>query len=175
MTTLVLAAVLAVGAPVAETPAAQVVVDAAVKQAKETKRNVYVVFHASWCGWCKRHDAFMALPEFKPFYDKNFVVTHLTVMETPEKKAAENAGGEGLMKKWGGENAGLPFMAVLNEKGELVVNSMRPEGEKKSNIGHPAAPEEVGWYKTMLEKGAKYSTAEERNKIGSYLQAQKFG
>ncbi len=175
MMTLALAALMAVQSPVQDpAPPAKQLIDSAVKEAKEKDKNVYVVFHASWCGWCKRHDAFMALPEYKPFYDKNFVVRHLTVLETEAHKADENPGGMDYMKKWGGESAGLPFMAVLNEKGEMIVNSMRPEGEKKMNIGHPVQPEEAAWYSKMLEKSAKHVQPGEIKKIEDYLVKQKF-
>lgn len=177
MTTLALAALIAMGSPAPATHdpvPAQTVIDTAVRRAKETDRNVYVIFHASWCGWCKRHDAFIKMPEHQYFYNKNFVVAHLTVMETEEEKAHENPGGIDLMKKWGGESAGLPFMAILNDKGELIVNSMRPEGEKKMNVGHPVQPEEAAWYSKMLEKSAKHAQPGDIKKIGDYLVKQKF-
>jgi thioredoxin-related protein len=32
------------------------ILDKAYVKAKEENKNVFVIFHASWCGWCKRMD-----------------------------------------------------------------------------------------------------------------------
>jgi thiol:disulfide interchange protein len=34
--------------------AAQTVMNSAMKKAQKEKKAVMVIFHASWCGWCKR-------------------------------------------------------------------------------------------------------------------------
>jgi len=30
------------------------IIKTVVAEAKTTNKNVFVIFHASWCGWCKR-------------------------------------------------------------------------------------------------------------------------
>ena len=60
-----------------------------------------------------------------------------------------------LMIKLGGKDAGLPFMAILDAKsGKMIVNSLQKAGEPRTNTGYPAAPEEVGHFVKMLQKGA---------------------
>jgi hypothetical protein len=92
------------------------------------------------------------------------------VQESEKNKQLENAGGSALMEKLGGRNAGLPFFAFLDSKGELIVNSKRPDGD---NIGHPFAPEEVAWFMQMLKKAAPRMTQSESQTIESWLKAQK--
>ena len=176
----------------AQTPAASHVMAGAYAEAKATKRNVFVVFHASWCGWCKKLDAFMQDKQFAPLFAKDYVVVHLDVLEQPDKKHLENDGAGDLMKLWGGEGAGLPFLAILNPDAKLLANSMRPEnwpfkeGQNKpnpdprpvpgkgKNTGHPAAPEEVSWFIEMLHRSAPRMTDEDIAKIEKFLRSQKF-
>jgi thiol-disulfide isomerase/thioredoxin len=131
---------------------AKVIVESAVARAAKEKKSVMVIFHASWCGWCKRLDTWMATPSVKPFFDKEFVVVHLTVMESPDKVNLENPGGVDYMKAWHGEKAGLPFTAILDDKGSLVVNSNSKNQGKEGNIGCPWAPEEQDWFFGMVAK-----------------------
>lgn len=169
---------------------AKTVVDAAIAQAKKDKKTVFVVFHASWCGWCKRMDKFMNDPKLKPIFDKNFTYAHLDVLEDEQHKMLENPGGVELMEKWGGKEAGLPFFLILNTEGKMIVNSMRPSNYppktgntrqpdprpmagKPSNTGHPMAPEEVAWFMEMMYQGAKHMTDKDLEQIESWLKSQK--
>lgn len=79
------------------------------------------------------------------------------------------------MENLGGKGAGLPFTAILDPSGKLVVNSNRPtpENPKGSNIGHPYAPEEVDWFMSMLKKGAPKMTPEQMKKLETFLRSQK--
>ena len=79
------------------------------------------------------------------------------------------------MEKLGGRNAGLPFFAFVDTKGELIVNAKRPTpGESDGrNIGHPFAPEEIVWFMKMLNKAAPKMTEAEAQKIESWLKGQK--
>jgi hypothetical protein len=93
-----------------------------------------------------------------------YVIMKLDVMEQPDKKALENAGGMDLMKLWGGEKAGLPFMVVLDPDGKKLIDSNRPvEGKPAANTGYPATPEEIGWFITMVKKTSKLSDTDQAN------------
>ena len=151
-------------------------------RAKAEKKTVMLSFHASWCGWCHKFEAFIKRPEIKKIWDKRFVMTWLTVMESPEKKADNNPGGDAWLKKVGGEGTGIPYIAIFNSAGEMKVNSTRPvdakiANDKGGNTGYPAAPEEIAWFMKMLEKGAPNVTSAERATIEAGLkeEAKKLG
>jgi hypothetical protein len=99
---------------------------------------------------------------------------YFSVQETGEKKELNTPGGGELMTRFGAVDAGLPYFAFLDAKGEPIVNSLRPgKNGKGENIGHPEEPEEVDWFMSMLAKAVPRMTSEERATLEKYLRAQK--
>ena len=157
------------------TPSAETVVASAVKAAKANHKNVMVMFHASWCGWCKKYEAFLAMPEFKPIFERNFQIIALDVMEQPDKKSLENPGADKLLAQWGGDKGGIPFIVMLDASGKRIIDSNMPVPGKPDgqNTGHPVEPEEVAHYMKMLDKAAPKMTSAEKASIRTWLMAQK--
>ena len=161
------------GLTFASAPAAdQLLAQAKTKAAAENK-TIYVHFGASWCGWCKRLDAFLERPDIKPVFEKYFVPLKLVTQENEKNKALENAGSDLLLKKIGGPE-GLPFSAFLDAKGALIVNSKRPSAtDGGSNIGYPYEAQEIDWFVTMMKKAAPKMAAADLKVIETALRAQK--
>ena len=100
-------------------------------------------------------------------FNDSFVLVKLDTQERGEKKVLENPGADKLMSDWGGAKSGLPFMVVLNAKGEKLADSNRmPKG---GNIGCPASPEEIDAFNKILEETAPRITVEQRAKLGAYF------
>jgi thiol:disulfide interchange protein len=145
---------------------AQKLVDEAVAAAKAARKNVLVEFGASWCGWCKRFETFLAEPTAGKLMLDNFVVVHLVVQEVPDKKALENDGGAALMAQMGG-GGGLPYFFMLDAAGKKIgdANIMPNNG----NVGHPNTPEEVRAFDALLARTAPRMSAAERGQVREYL------
>jgi len=121
------------------------------------------------------------------------VPVHVVWQEHGEKASLNNPGGAELAEKLGGKTAGLPFFAFLDEHGEMIVNSNRPDEGKPpapregvravprravvnpaaagNNIGYPAQPEEIQWFMAMLQKAAPQMTADESGTLEAWLKA----
>lgn len=123
-------------------------------KANESGKNVLLIFHASWCSWCKRLDKVMQNDEMKKIFEENFVITHLDVLENEKDKIEnfENPGGKELMNKLGGAKSGIPFFAYITAKGEtLATSNVMP---KNGNIGYPGTLEEINEFMKLLKTGA---------------------
>lgn len=150
-------------------PAQDVLASARELSTKEHKPTL-VMFHASWCGWCKRLDAVMSRPEFKKMFEANYVLVTLDVLENGAKIAQlENPGGKEYMKELGGEKSGLPFYAWLDTNGKKIADSnVMP---KESNIGYPGEPAEIQAFMALVKKTAPHWSAADQKKLNDYLVA----
>jgi hypothetical protein len=136
---------------------AEVIVKDAVANAANTHKNVFVIFHASWCGWCHKMDNAMNDEKLKSFFDNNYIVVHLTVDESNDKKGLENPGAVELRKKYHGEEQGLPYWVILDAKGNFLADAQLKSGNanadtKALNVGCPASNEEVTYFVKVLQK-----------------------
>jgi len=150
------------------TPSADVLLDGAFARAQREKKNVLVIFHASWCGWCKKMDAMLESPEFKRTYENSFVITHVDVLEAAgPQKGLENSGGEELMYSLGAtKNTGIPFFAILTPQGVKIGDSLLPN---KANMGYPGEPNEIVAFMALLKKTAPKMTDDDRSTIEAFL------
>lgn len=138
-------------------PTADEVLQTAYKQAAKEKKTVLLIFHASWCGWCRKMDQSLNDAAVKPLIDKYYVVTHLTVYETNDKKKDENPGALEFITKKGGADKGLPYWLFLDAKGNTLGNSELPPN---GNVGCPAAEAEVNYFIELLKKTSKLTDDE---------------
>lgn len=144
------------------------VMNNAYAASKETGKNVFLIFHATWCSWCKRLEKAMDSQELKPIFEKYFVITYLDVLERGEKIAQyENPDGKALMDKLGGATAGIPFYAFINAEGKtLATSNVMP---KDSNIGYPGSLEEINAFMKILKTGAPNINDDDYNTLFTYL------
>ena len=131
------------------------VITQAKAEAAKAHKNIFIIFHASWCGWCRKMDAAMSYNSIKQFFDKTYVVKHLTVDESPEKKNLENPGAAELRTKYKGDKQGIPYWFILDANGKLLADSRLHSDDGKvtgNNVGCPAQPDEVNYFIRVIKK-----------------------
>lgn len=134
-----------------------IILDEAYEQASQENKNVLVVFHASWCSWCKKLDQNIQHENTKDLFNANYVIVHLTVNESKDKKHLETPGGGSYLAKYNGAKAGLPFWLIFDSKRNLLGNSFGSDGK---NMGSPSTKQEVKDFKETLKKSSKLTDKE---------------
>jgi thioredoxin-related protein len=140
---------------------ADAILAAAYKQAGEQHKNVFVIFHASWCGWCKKMDTSINNRACKKMFDDNYVIVHLAVHESNDKKKEENPGAADILKKYHAFEEGVPFWLVYDKNAKLLATSLMKSAEgKEANIGCPASEAEVAAFINILQTTSSLSNKE---------------
>ncbi|SEA52542.1 Thioredoxin-like [Arachidicoccus rhizosphaerae] len=153
-------------AHITQAPAsAKQIMEAAKAKASAEHKNVMIIFHASWCGWCKKMDASIQDPSCKDYFEKNYVIEHLTVMEHGANAALENPGAEQMLEEYGGGESGIPYWLIFSPDGKLLADSKfhsdDPANEANGqNMGCPAQTTEVDYFISVLKKTSQMSDSE---------------
>lgn len=149
----------------AEPLAASSVLDNALSRARGENKRVFLHFGAPWCGWCHKLEAWMARPEVAALLAKDYIDLKIDTDRM--------TGGQDFLTKFNRkastpEGAGIPWIAILNADGTVIVDSNGPKG----NTGFPAAEEEIAHFATMLSKSAKNLTQDEQKKLIESLKGE---
>ena len=140
-----------------KTPAsADAILKEAYATASKENKKVFILFHASWCTWCRKMDSSLNDASCKKYFDDNFVIRHMTVYEDASNKKLETPGALEFLTKYKGEKLGLPYWVIFDAKGNLAGEAKMPTGpgEDEKSTGCPATPEEIDYFIDVLKKTA---------------------
>ena len=130
--------------------------DAALAQARESGRAVFLHFGAPWCAKCRVLDAWCADPAVAPLLGKDFVEVKIDVDRM--------TGGNELMKRYRADGAdAIPWYAVLDADGKALATSDEP-AEKAAA---PTELEEVVRFAAVLRNGVKRLTPDELSSLAT--------
>ena len=158
-------------------PKADDVLQQAQAKAADQNKAIFLIFGASWCEACHQLDRFLSAPEVVAIFDKYFIIAKVSFGEAAGGHPdLDNPGSDDLITKYGGlppggGQVGLPFIAVLDAKGKLIVNSKVPgqNQAKGADANFATDPEETRLFLSILKKGAPALTDDETRKIQEAL------
>ena len=102
----------------------------------------------------------MASKDVAPLIAKEFVTVKLDF--------DRGIGAKEIERRFIDKDQGLPWFAFLDGDGKCLIHSTR---EKGGNIGHPAKPDEVEYFKTMLQTVKKQLTDDDINFLIKSIEA----
>jgi len=137
-------------------PADEIMNDAYANAAAQHK-NILLIFHASWCGWCHELDNSLNDSSCKKLFDDNYIIVHLTVAESGDNKPLENPGGPDIIYKYNAQDAGLPLWFIFDKDGKLLADSrIRSPGATLDypgeNMGCPSTEYQVDAFIKILKQ-----------------------
>jgi len=159
----------------AKAPSAERVLADAQAHAVAEHKAIFLTFQASWCEPCQQLESFLHQPEIAAIFEKYFVFAALNIGEEDgQHPELQSPGAEVLLLKWGGvsgEAAAIPYIVMLNDKAQPIINSNRPVHGKRGSesIGYPASPQQIYWFLVMLKKSAPAMTEGESCTIAARL------
>jgi len=158
---LVVCGVFAQGQPVS----ADKILKETLTQAKKEHKKAFILFHASWCTWCRKMDKSMNDEACKALFEKNYVINHIVVLESKDKENLNNPGSMDMLKLYKGDKGGIPFWLIFDENGKLLTDSKtRADGvlldDTGSNMGCPSTDQEIADFMIKLKKTSKLNDAE---------------
>ncbi len=143
---------------------AKEILSKAYNQAAAQKKNVLLMFHASWCGWCHKMDSSINNPAVRQFFKDNYIITHLVVHESDNKQHLENEGAAQLLREYKAFDQGIPFWVILDKDGKLLQDSFITNNDGSTGIiGCPATENEIASFVKILR--ATSSINEEALKV----------
>jgi thiol-disulfide isomerase/thioredoxin len=120
--------------------AEQVLASGFVTAGDENKR-VLVHVGAPWCGWCRVLDRFLL--EQRDLIGLDYLDVKIDV-----DRMTHGPDVEQRLRATGRETGGIPWMAILDADGTILVTSDGPSG----NIGYPYQPQEIEHFVAMLNQ-----------------------
>jgi hypothetical protein len=141
------------------------IMNEAYAQAAAQHKNVFLLFHASWCGWCHKMDNSLNDSTCKKFFDDNYIIVHLTVAESDQNKPLENPGAPDIIYKYNAQDAGLPLWFIFDKDGKMLGDCrVRPPGTTADypgdNIGCPSSAYQVDAFIKILKRTSNLTNKE---------------
>lgn len=136
------------------------IINQSCAEAGRQHKNVFVIFHASWCVWCRKMDSSINDASCKKYFHDNYVFTHLTVFETDDKASLNTPGAKEFLAAHHAADQGIPAWFIFDKDGNLLADSqLRKPGESAdtegSNVGCPANETEINYFISVLQKTSK--------------------
>jgi thioredoxin 1 len=115
---------------------------AALKTAAATHKRVLLDFGGNWCGDCQVLDIYFHDPKNRPLLEANFVLVHVNVGHMDANLDIAEQYGVPV-------NKGVPALAVLSERGNLLYSQKEGQFEAMRSMQSASVTEFLGQWKPV--------------------------
>ncbi len=103
----------------------------AIDKAKKEKKNVFVIFTATWCTPCKYLKRGISDAYNAKFFEDNYVILPLYSSYVDIKKGISNEGANHLLAKYGGDTTAIPYWLILNPLKQKLHGQLDFSGDQQ--------------------------------------------
>jgi RNA polymerase sigma factor (sigma-70 family) len=139
----------------------------ALQKAKAQDKRVFFIASASWCGPCRLLSRF--LDAHLQELERHYVFVKFDISRDDHADAV-------LQRFQGKHNGGVPWFAILDTAGKVLITSNAPDLKTRSaadNIGFPSSRGEIEHFLKMLQETAPGLSADQREKLRRGLTAKR--
>jgi thioredoxin-related protein len=86
----------------------------AIAKAKKEKKNVFIIFTATWCGPCKYLKRCIYDDYNVQYFEKNYVILQFYSSYVDVKKGIANEGANKLLAQYNGDTTKIPYWLIVN-------------------------------------------------------------
>ena len=115
---------------------------AALKTAAATHKRVLLDFGGNWCGDCQVLDIYFHDPKNRPLLEANFVLVHVNIGHMDANLDIAEQYGVPV-------NKGVPALAVLSERGNLLYSQKEGQFEAMRSMQSASVTEFLGQWKPV--------------------------
>ena len=128
---------------------AEDVYEQALALAEKENKQVFLCLCAPRCSWCHRFEDLLAIPEIARVIAQDYILVKINIERMAGAKAFDSR-----IRQEGG---GIPWYAIFDTKGKLLISSVGLQG----NIGCPVKPGEIAHFIHMISETAQNITSEQ--------------
>lgn len=134
-------------------------------------KKLFLLFYASWCGYCRLFNRFLADPAAAAIINREFRVMHMRTLErAPAQKALQLDGADDLFGRYAKKAQGLPFFVLFNGAGGPLATSVSPLDGR--NIGFPIGKGDLEIFEKIIARAAPSITTSELATLRTAAQRQ---
>ena len=133
------------------------VYEQALAQPQKENKLLFMHYRAPWCGWCHRLEDFLTRPEIAKITAQDYILVKIDLDRM--------AGAKAIDKRISKKGHGIPWFAILDAEGKVLITSDGPRG----NIGYPVKPAEIAHFIHMIKETSRNITSGQISTIGKTL------